>query len=502
MKVVVIGAGVGGLTTAALLAQAGLEVTVLEHHTYPGGSAGTFWHRGFCFDAGATLLAGFDEEGVFTRLERRLGVRFPVRKLAPGQPLMEVWLPDGRVVPRPVGRAYELEAQREAFGKTVQGFWAWQERRALALWKVAQGLPFPPATAQELLRLVQQGLPWALENLTDLPGLLADLLRPTAAHAPADPIFRRFLDAQLLIASQTNARGTYALFGAAALDLPHRGPAMPIGGMGAVPETLAEAVRMHGGRVLYRHRVEKLRVQKGRIVAAEVVLGGRRRGERELLVADLFIANLTPGDLAALIPDGPQQTPPADGWGAFMLHAVVPEDVVPPGAPYRQWAGEGEWTFVSLADAGDPLRGPLGMRALSASVHTRLAEWRGLGKEEYRAKKQAWQQGVLGQVERLIPGFQESAVLVLGGTPRTYHFYTRRQDGWVGGYPQVHPFRTPSPRTPYTNLWRVGETIFPGQSVPAVAMGGERVAALVLAQLGVAQPSGPRSPAPLSNRQP
>jgi phytoene dehydrogenase-like protein len=185
-----------------------------------------------------------------------------------------------------------------------------------------------------------------------------------------------------------------------------------------------------------------------------------------------------------------------------MLHAVVPEDVVPPGAPYRQWAGEGEWTFVSLADAGDPLRGPVGLRVLSASVHTRLAEWRGLGKEEYRAKKQAWQQRVLGQVERLIPGFQESAVLVLGGTPRTYHFYTRRQDGWVGGYPQVHPFRTPSPRTPYPNLWRVGETIFPGQSVPAVAMGGERVAALVLAQLGVAQPSGPRSPAPLSNRQP
>lgn len=485
MKVVVIGAGVGGLTTAALLAQAGLEVTVLEHHTYPGGSAGTFFHRGYRFDAGATLLAGFDAEGVFSRLERQLGVVFPVRKLPPGETLMEVWLPDGRVVRRPVGRTHELEAQQAAFGKPVQRFWQWQEKRALALWRVAQGLPFPPADVRELLSLAQKGLPWALDNLTGLPGILADLIRPTLVYAPNSASFRRFLDAQLLIASQTDAAGTYALFGAAALDLPHRGPTMPLGGMGAIAETLADTVRKYGGRVLYRHRVEKLRVEHGRVRAVEVVLGGRRRGECEEISADIFVANLTLGNLAALTPNSRPLPSPADGWGAFMLHAVVPEAIVPAGALYRQWAGAGDWTFISLADPSDTLRGPSGMRVLSASVHTSLAEWRGLDKEEYLAKKQAWQAKVERQVERVIPGFRESAILLLGGTPRTYHFYTRRQDGWVGGYPQVHPLRTPSPKTPYPNLWRVGETIFPGQSVPAVAMGGERVAALVLGRLGI-----------------
>lgn len=131
-----------------------------------------------------------------------------------------------------------------------------------------------------------------------------------------------------------------------------------------------------------------------------------------------------------------------------MLHAAIPEAAVPPGALYRQWAGEGEWVFLSLSDPGDTRRAPPGVRVLSASAHTRLADWRGLSEEAYRSQKMAWQERMVRQVERLIPGFRESALCLLGATPRTYQFYTRRQDGWVGGYPQVHPLRTSSPKTP------------------------------------------------------
>ena len=73
-QAVVIGAGIGGLTTAALLLKAGMQVTVLEAHVYPGGSAGTFFHKGYLFDAGATLAGGFAPGGPHTRLAERLGL--------------------------------------------------------------------------------------------------------------------------------------------------------------------------------------------------------------------------------------------------------------------------------------------------------------------------------------------------------------------------------------------------------------------------------------------
>ena len=61
--VVVIGSGIGGLTTAALLAKRGLKVLVVEQHYQPGGCASIFRRKGFTFDVGASLFFGFGEEG-------------------------------------------------------------------------------------------------------------------------------------------------------------------------------------------------------------------------------------------------------------------------------------------------------------------------------------------------------------------------------------------------------------------------------------------------------
>ena len=55
-SVLIIGAGIGGITAATHLARAGLRVTVVEKNTEPGGRCGRFIRDGHWFDTGPTLV--------------------------------------------------------------------------------------------------------------------------------------------------------------------------------------------------------------------------------------------------------------------------------------------------------------------------------------------------------------------------------------------------------------------------------------------------------------
>ena len=88
--VAVVGAGIAGLTAAALLAAEGLEVVLLEAHSQSGGCAGTFRRGAYTFDVGATQVAGFEPGGIHQRLFRHFGV--PLPQAAPLDPGCSVWL--------------------------------------------------------------------------------------------------------------------------------------------------------------------------------------------------------------------------------------------------------------------------------------------------------------------------------------------------------------------------------------------------------------------------
>jgi phytoene desaturase len=72
LKVVVIGAGMGGITAAALLAKQGFDVTVLERHDQPGGRARVWREGGFTFDMGPSWYLMPD---VFERFFAEFGKR-------------------------------------------------------------------------------------------------------------------------------------------------------------------------------------------------------------------------------------------------------------------------------------------------------------------------------------------------------------------------------------------------------------------------------------------
>lgn len=483
-RVIVVGAGMGGLSTGAVLAKAGFDVTVLEAHVYPGGCAGTFYHQGYRFEAGATLAGGFYPGGPMDKLAKVAGVNaWPVR---PADPAMIVHLPDSAQAVR-WSDERRWDSRREAFGVESEPFFRWQERTADALWDLAlRGLPWPPQTPAQALSLVGQGLDW-LRTSSDPGtwlGLIADVFRPASAHLRGtSQRLRMFVDAQLLISAQTTSRYANALYAASALDLPRRGVVHVRGGMGALAETLVETIRNHGGRVHYRKEVTAIRMRDNGLAQVEV-----RRGEP--YHADLVVVNLPPWNLSQLLDGGnfPRKSRvplhPEDGWGAFTLYVGLEDSIIPADFPLhhqvivREPLGEGNTVFLSLSPTGDGNRAPLGRRALTISTHTQLNPWWELydsDRQAYERRKTNYQQRVLTAAERALPGLRGAAELILPGTPVTFQRFTRRARGWVGGYPQTHLFRTRGPRLG-RNLWMVGDSIFPGQSTAAVALGGMRVA--------------------------
>lgn len=75
--VVIIGAGVGGLTTGALLSKAGLSVLILEKEPVPGGYLSGFKRGSFRFDTAIHWLNQYGPEGMVTKVFKALGKDYP-----------------------------------------------------------------------------------------------------------------------------------------------------------------------------------------------------------------------------------------------------------------------------------------------------------------------------------------------------------------------------------------------------------------------------------------
>jgi phytoene dehydrogenase-like protein len=259
--------------------------------------------------------------------------------------------------------------------------------------------------------------------------------------------------------------------------------------MAGLVEPIADAVRILGGKVLLKREATRILFRAGRPSAVETKQGETYR-------ADIVVANLPPPNAARLLSAevpalaSSVSARPADGWGAFVIYVGLDDSAIARDLPLHHQVvrgrplGEGRSVFVSLSMPDDPTRAPVGQRAATLSTNTRLEPWWDLLSRDgagLKALEADYTERLLAAADQAIPGFRSAARLVLPGSPIDFERFTHRVGGWVGGFPQTSLFRSARPRLGI-GFWLVGDSIFPGQSTPAVALGGLRVADQILRQ--------------------
>lgn len=497
LRVVVVGAGVGGLAAAMLLADSGLWVTLVDRATGPGGKMRCLDSVAGPVDAGPTVLTlkpVFDD--LFASVGEVLEDHVSLRRLPV---IARHWWPDGSSLDLHDDAARNAAAITAFAGASAaRGFVAF-DRRAARLF-AAFDAPMMRA-AEPDARLI------AGRVLRD-PRLLAAM---APGRSLAGVLRRHFPDPRLrqLFGRYATYVGGSPYAAPAILALIWRAEAAGVwqapGGMHALARAMETVCQSRGVRIIYGAEARRIEVAAGRVAAVLLADGTR-------LPADHVVFN---GDPAAL----------AQGLlGAAVKGAVAPQGVRPRSLSARVWAFAARATGPQLAThnvffAADP-----------CAEFDDLAAGRMPGAPTIYVHGQ--DRG--GAVPR--PGVPERFEIILNAAPltgpaapdpeeaarcRALTFATLARFGLrfdpvppltalttPSGFGTLFPgsagslygrsphglmaaFRRPLARTAMPGLYLAGGGAHPGAGVPMAALSGRHAAEAILTDLALTLPSRP-----------
>jgi phytoene desaturase len=483
---IVVGSGIGGLTTAALLARAGRSVLVVERHDRPGGYAHSFRRAGYLFDSAVHMVGGCERgDGPRPGLIHQLLETLEVRDRCDFErldPCYAVHLPDFEFrVSSGLDRfasAYVEEFPAEKDG--IHGFLAECER-----------MRDETREAMGSAALESRDGPARFPSLRNYRrATVQDVLE---SHV-SDERLRSLLTALWPYLGLPPSRLSFVYWAAMLMSYVADGSYYCRGTFQRLADSLADAVRASGGELLFNNSVRRIRVSGGctqgivlengqKIDAPLVVSNADARQTVEELVGEVefgerylrSIEHLRPS-VSALV-----------GYLATDLdlsdRALAHESFV-----YESWdhdrsfatsmAGEPSWFSVTVPTRSDPSLAPPGTSLL---VLTTLVPYEAVS--SWRDQKRRYEEMLLVGVEKRFPGLRARLDFVEVGTPRTMERYTRNSAGAIYGWDlspdQIGPSR-PRQRTPIEGLFLAGHWTRPGGGIYGVVTSGIQAARSIL----------------------
>lgn len=465
-QVHIIGGGIGGLFTAALLAKEGYRVTVLERSAHLGGGLQSFTRMGVSFDAGMHVVGGLQPGGSLNRICRYLGIldRISYRPVD-ADCMDEVFCFED-------GARYRVPQGREAFTQYFQGLFPEEgeniQRYVDHLFELANQVDFfflrtgsesGPGRDEAFYQSSAEFIADHVQN-PKLRSLLA-YLSPLCGGEPGyTPAYIFALINLLYISGHSRFEG----------------PAEQLA------ETLVRLIRSLGGEVLTgaevtgiqveNNHVQSLTIADGRTFSTEIVVSSIHP-QALLKIADNRLFNKA---FRTRMSEAP------NNYSAYCVYAVLKEGTFPYlNHPCYCWDSydkvwnfgkyiEKDWpqNFVYFTPCA-PNQGPYA-RALQVIVFTPFSaveQWAdtslGHRSAEYEDWKKKHTELILNKMEEHWPGFKDCVEQVYDATPLTVRDYFNEPDGSLYGLMKDcrNPYAGYLPiRTKADNLFMTGQNVY------------------------------------------
>ena len=483
--VAIVGAGIGGLSAAALLADAGLKVAVFDHHVLPGGYCHHYprkaRHDGkpvlYRFDAGPHDFSGVWDGGTIHGLLTRLGVADRVEWKRVDHSYITQ---DGRIDPPRDWRDYARMLGAK-FPDSAAGIMSlFEEIHAIfddmyATGAGRSGIPGMPATTEAMLAFPKAhpaAYKWMNRPFAEL----------VATHV-SDP----------RVVAVVNSLSGYLHDGSESLKCGEmvpifgyyfKGGHYPVGGSGRFSEVLVEAIEERGGAVHLKSPVNRIVVENGaacgvelndgRIVRARAVVSN---ADFQRTFLDLVAPEHTPEEFRARL----KQAPPA--CSAFTVQLGV--DYIPDIKPATH-VSDGAHVGIAAMSLVDPSAAPEGhsiLNLIKLVPYEKAKTWfpseggpdwkTWRRSEEYEARKQAFGDEMIAAAERALPGLRHHIVYRTDASPVTYARYDWSHTGTI--YGPSGKGRLKGSKSPVRNLVIAGGGNV-GSGVEAVVISGAEAA--------------------------
>jgi all-trans-retinol 13,14-reductase len=476
--VVVIGSGLGGLTAGALLAEAGFGVCVLERNFSFGGAASVYRIGPLTVEASLHQTSDpRNPRDVKHRILDRLGILNEIEWVSTGPLYTARGGPLGEPFALPVG----FEAAKEALGRRFP-------QRAEAIGRFLDALDTIHDSLWTLsLAREDRSIAKLAKGMSELGPAAADwqstLSEVFAREFGDDEALKCALAANLLYFGDDPRRMWFIFYALAQGGYIASGGAYIKGGSRQLSLRLAKTIAGAGGVVRLGRAASAIETDDdGRVVAVRHVRRKTGDGE-ERIAARVVLANCAPSVAADLLPEAAriamQRTFGARALSTSLFCAhfglrdkpskvglndystiVLPEDMTRfdqygDTAALLGAAPKGPLPALCVANFGSVDSGLWDEPPILLSVLglDRIANWRGLSRDEARDRRERWLDAILERLDRDYPGLarlvSERSLL----TAHSMQGYLNTPDGAVYGFaplPPSEPIWSGFPRTPHT----------------------------------------------------